>query len=68
MNTDLLRRRIEEAYRSHNPDASSAHGALAWFAREARVHPVSVSRWVGGERTPSGPALAVLRLLERTTP
>lgn len=41
----------------------SAHGARAWFARQAKVRPYTVSRWLAGS-TFEGPPLAVLELLE----
>lgn len=44
--------------------ARSPHGARAWLARVARVHPYTVSRWCSGERAPQGPARALLDLLE----
>lgn len=62
-----IRERIERVYvileRRDNP-----HGALAWFARTARVRPMTVSRWLsdGKERRPmSGTALSLLEALER---
>ena len=61
---DLLRTRIEEVYIART-GASSGHGALSWFARQAKVDRVTVSRWVAGERDPVGPALALLECLER---
>lgn len=55
--------RIEAAYmrRTGKP---TPHGARAWFARQARVRPYTVSRWLGGLLPFSGPPLAVLELLE----
>lgn len=41
----------------------SPHGARAWFARQAKVHPYTVSRWLAGS-TFEGPPLAVLEMLE----
>lgn len=61
---DVLRRRIEEVYRQHT-GASSGHGALTWFAGQAQVGRVTVSRWVAGAREPGGPVLALLECLER---
>lgn len=70
-----LRYRIVRAYRLHT-GAAHARGALAWFARQARVRPGTVTRWLkprdAGGRRFSGPALGLLETLEaqapRTTP
>lgn len=43
----------------------SKRGARAWFARQARVRPYTVSRWLSGQRAFHGPALALLEELER---
>lgn len=58
-----LAQRIEAAFmrRTGKP---SPYGARAWFARTARVHPYTVSRWLSGARPLEGPPLAVLELLE----
>jgi len=62
---EVLRRRIEQVYLAFHPDAGSAHGAIAWFARRCFVHPNSVSRWLSGLRKPGGAVLALLEELER---
>lgn len=58
--------RIERVYRELHPDASSSHGAKAWFARRAHIRPSSLSRYFGGPepREPMGPVLGVLEQLE----
>lgn len=60
--TDLAAR-IEVAYmkRTGRP---SPRGARSWFARQARCHKQSVSRWIAGTVPFEGPPLAVLELLE----
>lgn len=60
---DVLRVRIERLYKVQTLE-DDADGALAWFARRARVLPKTVSRWCRGEREPSGPAVALLEHLE----
>jgi len=57
-----LARRIEAAY-MRRTGSTTPYGARAWFARQARVRPYSVSRWLAGAPI-SGPPLAVLELLE----
>lgn len=63
MEPATLRARIEQLYRTACRE-DSAHGALSWFARQLHVEPRTVTRWVQGEREPSGPAVAALELLE----
>lgn len=58
-----LAQRIEAAYMRRTGRASP-RGARAWFARQARVRPYTVTRWLGGALPFSGPPLAVLELLE----
>lgn len=60
---DLLRSRIEAVYQTACRE-ESPYGALSWFARQAHVDPRTVARWVQGDRDPTGPAVAVLELLE----
>lgn len=60
---DELRSRIETLYKEMTLE-DDAEGALAWFARRAYVLPKTVGRWCRGERTPSGPAVALLEHLE----
>jgi hypothetical protein len=57
-----LSQRIEAAY-MRRTGSESPRGARAWFARQAQVHPYTVSRWLAGAPF-SGPPLAVLELLE----
>lgn len=57
-----LAQRIEAAY-MRRTGSSTPRGARAWFARQARVRPYSVSRWLAGAPL-AGPPLAVLELLE----
>lgn len=62
--TDIdLAARIERVYQALE-QTDDPKGARAWFARQARVQPRAVSRWLGGERAFEGPPLAVLELLE----
>ena len=56
--------RIEAAYRALE-GCETAYGARAWFARQAKVHPWTVTRWIAGSPEIAGPPLAVLELLER---
>lgn len=56
--------RIERVY-LHLEQRSTPHGARAWFARQARVTPWTVSRWLSGARPFQGSPAAVLELLER---
>jgi hypothetical protein len=58
-----LAARLEAAY-MRRTGATSPRGARAWFARQARVRPFTVSRWLAGAIPFSGPPLAVLELLE----
>lgn len=58
-----LAARIEAAY-MRRTGSTTPRGARTWFARQAKVHKQSVRRWLSGERPLSGPALAVLELLE----
>lgn len=39
--------------------------AAQWFAFRAYVHLNTVHRWMGGEKTPGGPVIALLEELER---
>jgi hypothetical protein len=57
-----LASRIGAAY-MRRTGKSTPHGAKAWFARQAKVRPYSVSRWLAGAPF-QGPPLAVLELLE----
>jgi hypothetical protein len=59
-----LKTRIVCVYRALEPDAESDYGALAWFARKARVYPYTVTRWLTGQRPFAGPAAALLEELE----
>ena len=59
-----LEKRIIRVYRALNPETTSDHGALSWFARRARVKPYSVSRWLKGRRRFRGAAAALLEELE----
>lgn len=64
---DQLRERIERVYQTLEGKRSS-WGAQTWFAKEAGVSPVSVSRWLtdGKEHRPILPtALALLSYMER---
>lgn len=61
---DLFRQRIEAVYMEITR-RDSPHGALKWFADQAHVSPTSVSRWVNGDREPSGPVVGLLEALER---
>lgn len=58
-----LSARIEAAY-MRRTGSTSPRGARAWFARQARVRPYTVTRWLAGALPFSGPPLAVLELLE----
>lgn len=58
-----LSSRIERVY-LHLEDATSPRGARSWFARRARVTPWTVTRWLRGDRSFDGAALAVLEMLE----
>jgi hypothetical protein len=58
-----LSARIEAAY-MRRTGSKTPRGARAWFARQARVRPYTVTRWLGGALPFSGPPLAVLELLE----
>lgn len=59
-----LKIRIIRVYRALEPSAESDHGALSWFARQARVQPWTVTRWLTGRRRFDGPALSLLEQLE----
>lgn len=61
---DALRQRIEAIY-IETTRQPSPRGALAWFARQAHVHETTVSRWVTGDREPSGPVIGLLECMER---
>lgn len=61
---DELRARIERVYMATTME-SDPHGALSWFARRANLTPDAVMKWCRGVRTPSGPAIALLELLEK---
>lgn len=58
-----LQKRIIRVYRAHT-GREQDRGALSWFARQARVRPYSVTRWLNGQRRFKGSALAVLENLE----
>jgi hypothetical protein len=60
--TDLATR-IEAAY-MRRTGRTTPRGARTWFARQARCHKQSVSRWIAGTVPFEGPPLAVLELLE----
>ena len=62
-----LRARIERVYQTLEKE-DKTRGALSWFARQARVTPVSVSRWLtdGQEHRPPLPtAVALLECMEK---
>lgn len=59
-----MRVRIEDTFKELT-GAETERGALAWFARRAHVVPYTVSRWVGGQVSPPGPAVGLLEELER---
>lgn len=61
-----LRIRIIRVYRAHT-GAASSRGALSWFARRAQVQPLTVTRWLNGQRRLKGSALALLETLEAQT-
>lgn len=54
--------RVERAYLSLERRGTT-RGARAWFARQARVRPYTVSRWVAAN-TDSPRALSILEQLE----
>lgn len=60
--TVTFRERIEALYL--RTGAPSPHGAQRWFAAQAGVTDRAVRRWCAGDRTPSGPVLALLARLE----
>lgn len=62
-NPQRLRQRIEAAYMG-NARVDEPRGAVAWFAGQCNVDDRTVQRWLAGDREPSGPAMAVLSLLE----
>jgi hypothetical protein len=63
MEPDVLRARVEAAYMG-NCRVDDARGAVSWFAEQCNVETNTAHRWMSGDRNPSGPVLAVLRLLE----
>lgn len=60
-----VRARIERVY-LRLTSARTPHGAGVWFAKQARVAPNSVSRWIQGRRKFGGPAAKVLEMLEES--
>lgn len=73
---DEFRERVENVYLELCPpeeragekvpwETPEAWGAIRWFARRAKVVPSTAERWVAGDRSIPGPALALLEELER---
>lgn len=58
-----LSARIERVYMALEAKRAP-RGARAWFARQAKVAPYTVSRWISGERGFQGSPVSVLELLE----
>lgn len=58
-----LAARIEAVYMKRT-GKRTPRGARTWFARQAKCHKYSVTRWIAGAVPFEGPPLAVLELLE----